>query len=97
MSDTRPRYADLTLDELAETMASMTPGAASHGAVMAEVIRRQTLAQINAAEAQKRAADATERTAEATKKSSFYMLVYVCISAVALIASIIVPLVVHYH
>lgn len=73
----RQEFADLTLDELADQIAGPReggPGTGTHNynSAIAEVTRRQTVAQLEASRAQIAAADAQQEAAEATKKTARY-------------------------
>jgi hypothetical protein len=72
----------------------LRPDSIAHLAAHAEFIRRQTEAQLEAAQAQVIAAHAEERaakasieTADATKKNAKYMLACVIVAAISALAS----------
>jgi hypothetical protein len=50
------------------------PGADNYNAAYAEVVRRQTIAQLEASAAQKGAANATKETARHTRRTATFML-----------------------
>jgi nucleoid-associated protein YgaU len=84
---------DMDLDELAQQM-NLRPDSLAHLAAHAEFIRRQTEAQLQAAQAQVIAAKAEERVAtasieaaDATKKNAKYMLTAVIVAALSALAS----------
>ena len=64
----RETFASLSLDELADRMATGKPGSTISHTALSEFTRRQTVAQQEAASAQAVAAEATRRSAR-------YMLV----------------------
>jgi hypothetical protein len=55
MSDERQKLAQLSLDELADTLARTAPGSEAHNWAMAEFSRRQMLAELENTIAQKNA------------------------------------------
>jgi hypothetical protein len=59
-----------SLDEIAADLGRNPPGSQAHGAMLAELNLRQTIAQIEATEAQKRAAQAEERAANAAVETA---------------------------
>src|SRR5262249_9164343 len=84
---------DMDLDELAQQM-NLRPDSLAHLAAHAEFIRRQTEAQLQAAQAQVIAAKAEERVAaasieaaDATKKNAKYMLASMIIAAISALGS----------
>lgn len=56
MADHQNQFADRTLDELSYLLTGCQPNSAQDQAIRAEFFRRQTEAQIDAAEATKRSA-----------------------------------------
>jgi hypothetical protein len=71
---------ELSLDELARLGEEAEVGADDHGRMMAELARRQTIAQIEATQAQKTASEAEEKAAKAivdtalhTERSANYL------------------------
>ncbi len=83
MPSDREKMETWTLGAVADSMAGAQPGTAAHTRGAAEILRRQTAIQEEAAEAQKRAAAATIDTANATRLSAKYMLWSVIVLAVA--------------
>jgi hypothetical protein len=81
---------DLPLNELAEHLENKSPGGVSHARVIAELTRRQTLAQIEAAEA-------TKATAEHNKRNANYMLASVVVLMFASIAQLVVTWLTRAH
>jgi hypothetical protein len=84
---------DMDLDELAQQM-HLRPDSIAHLAAHAELIRRQTEAQLEAAHAQIIAARAEEiaakasiATADATKTNARYLLAAVIVAAISALAS----------
>ena len=55
--------SEMSLDELARLAEKAEVGSVDHGRMMAELARRQTIAQIEATQAQKTASDAEEKAA----------------------------------
>jgi hypothetical protein len=56
---------EMSLDELARLGEKAEVGSVDHGRMMAELARRQTIAQIEATQAQKTASEAEEKAAKA--------------------------------
>jgi len=56
---------DFTLDQLTHVMGNAEPGSQSHTEMLGELTRRQTIAQLEATEAQKAAAVAEQQAAQA--------------------------------
>ena len=88
----RQQYADKTLDELADQMAGPREGGSGVGthnyqSAVAEFTRRQTAAQLEAAEAQKDAARAAQETARYTRRSACYLLSSVVAIALAAVVT----------
>jgi (p)ppGpp synthase/HD superfamily hydrolase len=72
--------SQLSLDELARLGEKAEVGSDDHGRIMAELARRQTIAQIEATQAQKTASEAEEKAAKAivdtalhTERSANYL------------------------
>jgi hypothetical protein len=74
-----------SLDDLADRMASVTPGSPNDQAVRAEFLRRQTLAAIDEA-------TAAQDTAKFTRNSARYMLWSVIVLALPSMATLIVTI-----
>jgi hypothetical protein len=55
--------SEMSLDELARLGEKAEVGSVDHGRMMAELARRQTIAQIEATQAQKTASEAEEKAA----------------------------------
>jgi hypothetical protein len=94
---------DMTLEELAQQM-NFRADSLPHLAANAEIIRRQTeaqlgaaTAQIEAAHAEKRAADAAVDSAAATRLNAKYMLWSVIAAAISAGASAISALISAFH
>jgi hypothetical protein len=82
------------LDDLAGWLGNATIDSINYNIGMAEILRRQTKAQIDASEAQivaaeveTRAADAAVKSSVATERNATYMLWSVIIAAIAALAS----------
>jgi hypothetical protein len=76
---------EMDFDEIAEALAVAQPESIAHGRLIAELTRRQTIAQLEATIAQKQAAEAQERAA----KWTVWAVVCAAISAFLSLASII--------
>jgi lipopolysaccharide/colanic/teichoic acid biosynthesis glycosyltransferase len=86
MSSDRQRLAQLTLDELADALAGPEPGSRSHNLAMAELSRRQMVADLENTIAQKNAVIAQNRAAAAAERNTRYML-YMLWSVIVLAVS----------
>ena len=87
MASRREELAKLSLDDLADVLSNTTPDSINHGPPMAEFVRRQTIAQQEAANAQWEAATAAKETAQFTRRTACYMLVSVVVATLAVIVS----------
>jgi len=83
---------DFTLDQLTHVMGNAEPGSQSHTEMLGELKRRQTIAQLEATEAQKAAAVAEQQaaqaaieTAKATRSNARWMFWAVIASVVSAI------------
>ena len=63
---------EMSLDELAGWGEEAEVGSVDHGRMMAELARRQTIAQIEATQAQKATAEAEEKAAKAIVDTARY-------------------------
>jgi phage terminase Nu1 subunit (DNA packaging protein) len=77
MNPQRPRreqrpLREMSLDELTSWVVDAAPGSAIHGRMMAELARRQTIAQLEATRAQKDAAKAEKEAAKAAVDTAHY-------------------------
>ena len=63
---------EMSLDELARLGEKTEVGSVDHGRMMAELARRQTIAQIEATQAQKTASEAEERAAKAIVETALH-------------------------
>jgi (p)ppGpp synthase/HD superfamily hydrolase len=63
---------ELSLDELARLGEKAEVGSVDHGRMMAELARRQTIAQIEATQAQKTASEAEEKAAKAIVETALH-------------------------
>ena len=63
---------DMSLDELARLGEKAEVGSVDHGRMMAELARRQTIAQIEATQAQKTASEAEEKAAKAIVETALH-------------------------
>jgi hypothetical protein len=79
----RQRIGALSLDDLADHMASVGVGSQNDQVARAEFLRRQTLAAGEAAKA-------AEETAAYTRRNAHYILLSVVVLAVSSIATLIV-------
>lgn len=70
-----------TLGQVADSMSNAEPGSTVHTRASAEILRRQTVLQLESTAAQQRAADATVATATFTKLNARYMLCSVIVLA----------------
>jgi hypothetical protein len=70
---------DMTLEEVTSWLGNAEPGSPTHAEMLGELHRRQTLVQIQAAEAQERAASAAERYTAYT----FWIMVTASVAAIA--------------
>jgi hypothetical protein len=83
MSSDRERLAQLALDELADALAQPEPGSRLHNLAMAELSRRQMVADLEKTIAQRNAVIAQNRAAAAAEKNARYMP-YMLLSVIAL-------------
>jgi (p)ppGpp synthase/HD superfamily hydrolase len=63
---------EMSLDELARLGEKAEVGSNDHGRMMAELARRQTIAQIEATQAQKTASEAEEKAAKAIVETALH-------------------------
>ena len=63
---------EMSLDELARLGEKAEVGSVDHGRMMAELARRQTIAQIEATQAQKTASEAEEKAAKAIVETALH-------------------------
>lgn len=63
---------EMSLDELGRLGEEDEAGSVDHGRMMAELARRQTIAQIEATQAQKTAAEAEEKAAKAIVETALH-------------------------
>jgi hypothetical protein len=63
---------EMSLDELGRLGEEDEVGSVDHGRMMAELARRQTIAQIEATQAQKTAAEAEEKAAKAIVETALH-------------------------
>ena len=63
---------EMSLDELAQFGENAEVGSVDHARMMAELARRQTIAQIEATQAQKTASEAEEKAAKAIVESALH-------------------------
>jgi len=63
---------EMSLDELGRLGEEDEVGSVDHGRMMAELARRQTIAQIEATKAQKTAAEAEEKAAKAIVETALH-------------------------
>jgi hypothetical protein len=63
---------EMNLDELAQFGEEDTVGSVNHGRMMAELVRRQTIAQLEATQAQKTASEAEEKAAKAIVETAVH-------------------------
>lgn len=70
----KDQFESKTLDELADELETQDPGTQMYRAAMAELMRRQTEAQLKATDAQREAAEAAKATATFTQQSARYIL-----------------------
>jgi hypothetical protein len=68
----RTPLREMSLDELAGWGEEAEVGSVDHGRMMAELARRQTIAQIEATQAQKATAEAEEKAAKAIVDTARY-------------------------
>jgi hypothetical protein len=80
----------LTPEQLVD--AAGQPGSQQSLWVEFEFMRRQTVAQIEAAEAQERAASAAEETAVYTRRNAFWMLLSVVVLTLSSLATFVLAL-----
>ena len=64
--------SEMSLDELARLGEKAEVGSVDHGRMMAELARRQTIAQIEATQAQKTASEAEEKAAKAIVETALH-------------------------
>jgi hypothetical protein len=90
----RQRLAGETLEQLADLMASGAGGPGTHvyNPALAEINRRQTLANLAAAKAQENAANAAQQTARYTRINAWYVLASVIVLALSAVATLGVSL-----
>ncbi len=79
---------EMDMAEIAESLVNPDPGSPNQQRIIAELARRQTIAQLEATIAQKQAAEAQERAA----KWAFWAVVMAALSAFISMASVIVSL-----
>ena len=82
MAGVRDRFAEMTLDEIADVLAANEPYTANAIAANAEIQRRVTISQIEASEAAKVAA-------RYSRKSARYILWSVVVLAISSVAAIV--------
>jgi hypothetical protein len=63
---------EMSLDELARFGEEDEVGSVNHGRMMAELARRQTIAQLEATQAQKTASEAEEKAAKAIVETALH-------------------------
>jgi hypothetical protein len=63
---------EMSLDELARFGEEDKVGSVNHGRMMAELARRQTIAQLEATQAQKTASEAEEKAAKAIVETALH-------------------------
>src|SRR4029077_957051 len=63
---------EMSLDELARFSEEDEVGSVNHGRMMAELARRQTIAQLEATQAQKTASEAEEKAAKAIVETALH-------------------------
>lgn len=90
MPSEREKMEDWSLGQVADFMAGAGLGTPAHIRASAEVLRRQTIAQQDAAIAQQEAAAAAIKTAKFTRLNAAYMLASVIVLAIASIVNLIV-------
>ncbi len=92
MASDREKMESWPLGQVADSMSNAEPTSVAHTRAMAEIIRRQTVLQQEATDAQKRGADATAETARFTQLTARYMLWSVVVLALASVANLLVTL-----
>jgi hypothetical protein len=80
----------MSLDEITERLSNASPSGETHAHLMAELTRRQTIAQIEAA-------GATKATAEHNRRNANYMLASVIVLVLASAAQVLVTLLTGAH
>lgn len=88
MQSERQRLASMTLDQVADALADAPPESPRATAAIAEFMRRQTVAQREAADAQICAASAAEATAQHTRDNARYLLWSVIVLVVSSLATL---------
>jgi len=95
MQNTRQQLSGISDDDLADFMASISPGTSNEMTARAEFLRRQTALQREATQAAKDAAQAARDTAEYTKINARHMLWSVGVLAFSAAISAVVSLIHH--
>lgn len=90
MPSEREKMEDWSLGQVADSLAGAGLGSSAHIRATAEMFRRQTIAQQDAAIAQQEAAAAAIKTAKFTRLDAVYMLASVVVLAVASVLNLIV-------
>jgi hypothetical protein len=89
MVSDREKLEKESLGAIADRMAEAEPTSRVHTMAMAEITRRQTIAQLKAAEAQVEAAGAAKETAEFTRQNARYLLWSVVVLATSSVLTLL--------